>query len=160
MFVWSFFQRQTNDTSMVLVPLDRVDEAWQLIVMNALSTDLVEYFINNWFEDGFSKELWNQAKLETPRTNNGAEGFHHKINRWVAGKHPTIYKLIKTLQIVDYQTSIVYSGRKNGNDAKAQSKIVIDKERKYKNILDNLQSGCTDLESFLTAASFLISFKF
>ena len=130
--------------ALALVPLAHVEDAWQIVLDDAPA--------------GALPALWNQAKPETPRTNNGAEGYHHKINRWVTSKHPTIYKLVKTLQLVEYETSIMYSGRQNGKSTKSQPKAFLEKEQRYKNILVDFSNGQTELKSFLTAASFLISF--
>ena len=86
------------------------------------SETITDYFVNTWFEDGYAMTIWNQAKPSTTRTNNGAEGYHSKISKWVSSSHPTIYKLIKALKIIDYEESIAYFKTKNGGKSKKFTK--------------------------------------
>ena len=46
----------------------------------------------------------------------------------------------------------------NGNPSKKQPKYQAEKEAKYARILADLENGNSDIESFLTAAAFLLSF--
>lgn len=141
--------------ALALVPVAQVDEAWTYLqaVQSPDRALLIDYVNRVWFEGSFPKEIWNQANPDTPRTNNGAEGFHSKINSWLNHRHPSIYKLVKNLKLIDYEEAIKFANRQNGRPGKRGSKKQREKEQNYATILEDMKDGHSSIPSFLTAAA-------
>lgn len=69
--------------------------------------DLLSYFERTYVrgrgnrDPMFKVQNWNHfaaAKDKDPRTTNHCEGWHHRLNSMLICKHPSIWKLLKTLQ--------------------------------------------------------------
>ena len=144
------------------MPLDRIDDAWNVLLEEAPTgtAAITDYFVNTWFEGNFAMAIWNQAKPSTPRTNNGAEGYHSKISKWVSSAHPTIYKLIKTLKVIDYAEAVQFFATKNGAESKKMTKAALKKEATFANLLASLQSNDVTIKEYLVGASLLVAFRY
>ncbi|KAG0439943.1 hypothetical protein DMUE_2097, partial [Dictyocoela muelleri] len=92
----SFFNTDANFKSCVqlcsalpLISIADIDFAWEYItdrlpIDNPLAVELRDYIFFTWLynqdESLFSRETWNKFENLRGRTNNAAEGFHHKLN--------------------------------------------------------------------------------
>ncbi len=92
--------------SLTFMPIDKVDDAWELIIAQlsiqdgSRIKDFVEYFLHNWMfdENKFPINMWNHHMNYGPRTNNHLEGWHHTLNRKCGSPHKNIYEFIRILK--------------------------------------------------------------
>ena len=74
-------------TSLAIVPLDKILEAWDIVQLESLSMKvnvkpILKYFQNTWMINGhFPPEEWNQYGSMDDRTNNFVESYNSKINK-------------------------------------------------------------------------------
>ncbi|KAG0430304.1 hypothetical protein DMUE_5678 [Dictyocoela muelleri] len=75
-------------SSLALIPLSEIDNAWVLIsglwpTEVPAAVALKQYMEHNWLFNNdnslFSRNTWNHFGLTRGRTNNAAEGFHSKL---------------------------------------------------------------------------------
>ena len=71
------------------------------------SEDFFNYYTDTRIEDGclFPRHLWNYYDFNGPRTNNGLEGWHHRLNSNIATSNPNLYVTIDELK-KDYAFNI------------------------------------------------------
>ncbi|XP_067676243.1 uncharacterized protein [Haliotis asinina] len=85
-----------------VVPLDKVEDVWAETVGDNPGGEkvmrLMDYVTTTWIEGPWSPTMWNHFGNDGHRTNNNLEGFHHKINRVAAKKHPNIYEVVGLLK--------------------------------------------------------------
>ena len=64
------------------------------------SQGFFDYFTETWIDNGclFPRSLWNYYKFNGSRTNNGCEGWHHRINSNINGSNPNLYQVIDGLK--------------------------------------------------------------
>ena len=59
-----------------------------------------DYFTDTWLDDGckFPRTLWNYYDFDGPRTTNGLEGWHHRLNANIGTTSPNLYVVIEELK--------------------------------------------------------------
>ncbi|CAF1044738.1 unnamed protein product [Brachionus calyciflorus] len=107
----------------------------------------------------FESKLWNHANTIDPRTNNHVEGFHNKLNKWIAKPHPNIYQLISVFQKINTKISVDYEFRLLGKSGPKRRAIDVEKDNRYQNLLENLEMNVIDLQQYLRSCSFLVNFN-
>ena len=85
--------------SLALVPEDQVQNGLEYIMDIQPDYDLVkflDYFVETWVENNnYPINMWNHYNtIEDQRTNNHLEGYHNKLNHYMANKKPCIWALI------------------------------------------------------------------
>ncbi|XP_067653293.1 galactoside alpha-(1,2)-fucosyltransferase 2-like [Haliotis asinina] len=58
----------------------------------------MDFGTTTWIEGPWSPAMWNHFGNDGHRTNYNLGGFHHKINRIAAKKHPNIYEVVGLLK--------------------------------------------------------------
>ncbi|CAF1071876.1 unnamed protein product [Brachionus calyciflorus] len=124
-----------------------------------LIENFLTYFVDTWFEGNFESKLWNHANTIDPRTNNHVEGFHNKLNKWIAKPHPNIYQLISVFQKINTKISVDYEFRLLGKSGPKRRAIDVEKDNRYQNLLENLEMNVIDLQQYLRSCSFLVNFN-
>ncbi|CAF3499844.1 unnamed protein product [Rotaria sp. Silwood1] len=72
--------------ALAFMPTSEINEFWCKIMDKfeniPRAQDFFDYFTETWIDNGclFSRSLWNYYKFNGARTNNGCEGWHHKLN--------------------------------------------------------------------------------
>jgi hypothetical protein len=86
--------------ALAFMPPSKIDELWSTIMDQfehlARSQDFFDYYTDTWIDEGclFPRGLWNYYDFSGARTNNGLEGWHHRLNSNVATSTPNIYVVI------------------------------------------------------------------
>ena len=98
--------------ALVFVPLNLVPHYFEVLSddIPAVLEPLYNYFEDNYLgrparhgqrrEPDFAIEMWSmyeRAELGLPRTNNAVEGWHRAFQNTVGYAHPTVYKLINSV---------------------------------------------------------------
>lgn len=101
----------------------------------------------------FPPELWNvheQTLNDDPRTNNMCEGWNSRFSQLVGFYHPSIWKLIKHLQIEECNSTTMLSQATIGNPPKKRTKRVhIQQQRRLKTLCTEYSEGRSVLANFL-----------
>jgi hypothetical protein len=91
-------------------------------------------------------------------TNNHVEGFHSKLNKWSQKIHPDIYTLLDLFKIIDSLMAQGFEIRKAADeeDEPERDAKMLDKYRKLKSYLDNMEKGHLSLEEYMQKANTLV----
>ena len=86
------------------MPVSEINNLWCEIMDKfdhiPRSEDFFNYYTDTWIEDNclFPRHLWNYYNFNGPRTNNGLEGWHHRLNSNIATSNPNLYVVIDELK--------------------------------------------------------------
>ncbi|CAF1098272.1 unnamed protein product [Brachionus calyciflorus] len=75
--------------ALALCPLNKLDDQWEKCLNNQPKNvlrieEFLDYFVDNYFEGDFPKEMWNHFGNENlPRTNNNLEGYNGKLKKYI-----------------------------------------------------------------------------
>ncbi|CAF3857569.1 unnamed protein product [Rotaria sordida] len=90
--------------ALAFMPIQEVNELWCKIMDKfehiPRSQDFFDYFTETWIKNGclFPRCLWNYYKFNGARTNNGCEGWHHRLNSNINSSNPNLYQVIDELK--------------------------------------------------------------
>lgn len=81
--------------ALALIPLQHLEDAMKIIIATMPNKDqvtikFVRYFAKQWLNGNQSPEIWNHHETIGRRTNNGLEGYHHKIATVTPNPHPQL----------------------------------------------------------------------
>ena len=108
----------------------------------------------------FPIAIWNMVERteeDLPRTNNNIEGWHHRFNLNVDGKHPTLWKFIESLQ---REESIVRAevAQLLGGHPVTQKKKYLNSAIRIKNIVTAYPVRRADIIRYLRSIAYSLSF--
>ena len=90
--------------ALAFMPVSEINNLWCEIMDKfdhiPRSEDFFNYYTDTWIEDDclFPRHLWNYYNFNGPRTNNGLEGWHHRLNSNIATSNPNLYVVIDELK--------------------------------------------------------------
>lgn len=96
--------QQVSNAALAFMPISEVDGLWCGIMDKfdqiPQSQLFVDYFTDTWIDRGclFPRQLWNYYNFNGPRTNNGMEGWHHRLNTTIGTASPNVYIVITGLK--------------------------------------------------------------
>ncbi|KAF9762024.1 hypothetical protein NGRA_2265 [Nosema granulosis] len=118
-------------TALALIPLAKIDEAWDLI-KNSLSntsrqiTDILVYIEDVWLSDNrslFARGIWSQNDVSRGRTYNYAKGVHSAINSSVNKSHHNFFEIKKILTELHMSNVLEFLRLIGGGDLKERKNI-------------------------------------
>ena len=142
---------------MPFVPLDRQEEAWQIItttIPNAQFKPILDYFNDTYFDQNkarYQRRIWNHFKTDINRTNNSLESFNAKINKELQTAHPNLWKFIDFCKSLDNSMVLNIASQANKiQSAKSFVKKKIIKQHQAESDLQSqLSSNNIDLTDYL-----------
>lgn len=147
-------------SAMALCPLQLLDELWMAIINEQPPGCqlLVDYMEHTWVGDGslFPRNIWNHFDGDGIRTNNHLEGWHNGFNHFVGIAHPTIYKLIESLQKEQSKNEGLMLMLNVGGIPPPKTRKYRDLERRYTNNRRQFDNGEKQLMQYIDTASYLV----
>lgn len=147
---------------LAFVPLARLDEAYSYIRFSfppashpAYSSciEFDKYFHQTWFNSErayFPRHLWNHYNNLGPRTTNGAEGWHHRLNKRISRAHPKECDLIDTLKQESFNAFI------KSNNLVKSNVVVSQNDSRLSVLVSQLNSNSISLVDYLASVSRLV----
>ena len=133
--------------TLALIPLENLDEAWNIILDETPSGDepsifkLIKYFVNTWLIGKHGSHcipsIWNRFE-EEHRTTGSNEAYHRRMNKDLS-PHSSLPKVIDFFKMIDSEASQKYLSIKNGTpeaESYNQKKKV---DKQFNGILENTQ---------------------
>ena len=90
--------------ALAFMPIDKINTLWCDIMEKfdhiSRSQEFFDYVTETWIDDGclFPRNIWNYYNFYGPRTNNGLEGWHHRLNSNIRTSTPNLYGVIEELK--------------------------------------------------------------
>lgn len=133
-------------------PISKIDELLCSIMDTfdhlPLSQEFFGYYTDTWADDEclFPRNLWNYYNFKGPRTTNGLEGWHHRLNSNIATSTPNIYVVIDKLR-KDYAFNMATVKQADNRASKApRNKRYIFRNNRILDLMDRYERGCLSLE--------------
>lgn len=94
--------------SLAMIPLNVFGEALSIFENYKVNTKydlapILNYFKKTWVMGRFSPCMWNYFNFIGRKTNNDVEGFNRYLNKYLNSAHPTIFRFIDHLKIIESQ---------------------------------------------------------
>ena len=135
---------------------------WKCILINKIIFDFEIAVINAIGAVSFIPALWNvheEAVTCNPRTNNTVEGWNNKLRHHrIEHQHPTIWKLIKVLQMEEAYTETVVAQLQIGSAPQTAQRVHIELQARLQRICVSLPTQERNLDNYLRAVGHNIRF--
>jgi len=99
--------------SLALVPRNKVSDAFASLMDVTPGdynlTDFCDYMVENWIESNQHLiQMWNHYDtVDDPRTNNHIEGYHLKLDKFIADKKPNICSFLTFIKRKNQHTFLI-----------------------------------------------------
>jgi hypothetical protein len=113
------------------------------------------YMVDQWLDNTSMKNVWN-CYNERHRTNNGLEGWHHKLNKDVNKSHPNILELLEHLKNDAKFYNMLRSQRNLNIPAKKRMKKYSDLDEAIKKTVDNFVTEKIDITKCISILSHIV----
>ncbi|CAM2728819.1 unnamed protein product [Rotaria socialis] len=151
--------------ALAFMPISKINELWCTIMDKfehiPRSQDFFDYYTDTWIDKGclYPRQLWNYYNFNGPRTNNGLEGWHHRLNSNIATSTPNIYVVIDEL-IKDYAFNMNKTKQLENNTKMPQRRkqFMIRNER-ILNLMNRYETGSLSLDDYFIKISKTIGKK-
>ncbi|CAF3303223.1 unnamed protein product [Rotaria socialis] len=151
--------------ALAFMPISKINELWCTIMDKfehiPRSQDFFDYYTDTWIDKGclYPRQLWNYYNFNGPRTNNGLEGWHHRLNSNIATSTPNIYVVIDELK-KDYAFNMTTTKQLENNTKKPQRRkqFMIRNER-ILNLMNRYETGSLSLDDYFIKISKTIGKK-
>lgn len=164
----TFFNQDSNFresvqmiTSLALIPLDDIDEGWEIVKSSFLNptwqvNQFLAYVEDVWLSRRrslFGREIWSQCGVLRGRTNNYAEGVHSAINASINRAHPNFYELLHILFRMQTLHSLEYLRLIDGGGNKPRKRNYIQQDLRIEEAYELFGRRLIDLRQLLKALS-------
>ncbi|CAF1605535.1 unnamed protein product [Rotaria magnacalcarata] len=151
--------------ALAFMPISKINELWCTIMDKfehiPRSQDFFDYYTDTWIDKGclYPRQLWNYYNFNGPRTNNGLEGWHHRLNSNITTSTPNIYVVIDELK-KDYAFNMATTKQLENNTKKPQRRkqFMIRNER-ILNLMNRYETGSLSLDDYFIKISKTIGKK-
>ena len=97
-----------------------------LEIMDALTSTFFDYVKTTYILGrAFPPPMWAAVPSETPKTTNGAEGFHSNYNRQFLAAHPSVNSAINLLRELQGKMYVKINTARNGVPGKRNAKCLM-----------------------------------
>ena len=119
------------------------------------------YFTDAWMDENclFPRVLWNYYSFDSPRTTNGLEGWHHRLNSNIGVINPNLYVVIEELK-EDYAFNMATLKQLENNTNKLpRKKQFIFRNQRTMELITRYGKGALSLEDYVVNMCNTISTK-
>ena len=151
--------------ALAFMPISKIDELWCSIMDQfehlPRSQDFFDYYTDTWIDEGclFPRNLWNYYNFNGARTNNGLEGWHHRLNSNVATSTPNIYVVIDELK-KDYAYNMATLKQLENKTVKPlRRKAYVIRNERIHDLMNRYKQGSLSLNEYFIKISKTIGKK-
>jgi hypothetical protein len=150
---------------LAFMPMSAINDLWCGIMDKfdhiAHAQEFFDYFTDTWVDEGclFPKTLWNYYGFHGPRTTNGVEGWHHRLNSNIGTTNPNLYVVIEELK-KDYAFNMATLKQLENNTNKPpRKKQFIFRNQRIMDLMNRYGKGDLSLEEYFVKMCDTISPK-
>lgn len=148
-------------SSLALVPLSLFDQPYSIVENFKVVTKydrkpIINYFKKTWVLGNFPPTMWNYFDFIGRKTNNDVEGFNRWLNCYLNSAHPTIFKFIDHLKVIESQVVLRLTDfKRNPLDFSQyhKPKKEVKAEFLFERLKINLTTGLMSLNDYLYAVA-------
>ncbi|CAF1265808.1 unnamed protein product [Rotaria sordida] len=151
--------------ALTFMPMSEINDLWCGIMDKfdhiPHAQEFFDYFTETWVDEGclFPKTLWNYYNFDGPRTTNGLEGWHHRLNSNIGTTNPNLYVVIEELK-KDYAFNMATLKQLENNTNKPpRKKQFIFRNQRIMDLMTRYGKGALSLEEYFVKMCNTISTK-
>jgi hypothetical protein len=141
------------------MPTSKINELW-CIIMDQFqhlpsSQDFFDYYTDTWIDESclFPRRLWNYYDFNGVRTNNGLEGWHHRLNSNIATCTLNVYVVIDEFK-KDYAYSMpTIKQMKNKTITPSRRKHYVFRNQRILDLMNRYKEGSLSLDEYFIKIS-------
>ncbi|CAF3482734.1 unnamed protein product [Rotaria sp. Silwood2] len=151
--------------ALAFMPVNSIDQLWCNIMDNfdhiPDAHHFFDYVTDTWIDPDalFPKKLWNYYSFHGLRTNNGLEGWHHRLNSNVGATNPNLFLVLEEIK-KDYifNMATLKQVQHQENKQRRKKQYVL-RNRRIINLMDRYANGTLTLNEYFIKISKTIGKK-
>ena len=104
----------------------------------------------------FPKKLWNYYCFQGLRTNDGLEGWHHKLNSDIGATNPNLYLVLEVLKNKYISNMATLAQVKHQENKQRRKKKYVLRHRRIINLMDGCANSLLTLDEYCIEISKII----